>query len=162
LGVLTLLAALIPALVLLAAALVIVSQNRVNDNSPGALDNATALVAIFMTLDQLPPAAPVGVIFPDAEEYGLVGPLAFLEGRAGAAVGGDRGTPRGGRRDGPPDRLHAPAGTGGGGPGGGPRGPALALVARHCRRDRPREGRPRVHHVSERQLADVDDRAWAR
>jgi Zn-dependent M28 family amino/carboxypeptidase len=66
---------------LLAVALAIVSQNRVNDNSPGALDNATALVAIFMTLDQLPRDATVGVIFPDAEEYGLVGARALAQDR---------------------------------------------------------------------------------
>jgi len=76
-GVLALVVALIPALVLLAVALIIVSQNRVTDNSPGALDNATALIAIFMTLDQLPRSPSVGVIFPDAEEYGLVGARAL-------------------------------------------------------------------------------------
>ena len=51
--------------------------NRVNDISPGALDNATALVAVFMAIDQLPAGALVGVIFPDAEEYGLVGARAL-------------------------------------------------------------------------------------
>jgi len=76
-GVLALLIALIPALVMLAAALLIVSQNRVTDNSPGALDNATGLVTIFMTLDQLPREASVGVMLPDAEEYGLVGARAL-------------------------------------------------------------------------------------
>ena len=76
-GVLALLIALIPALAMLAAALLIVSQNRVTDNSPGALDNATGLVTVFMTLDQLPREANVGVIFPDAEEYGLVGARAL-------------------------------------------------------------------------------------
>lgn len=76
-GVLALVVALIPALILLAVAFVIVSQNRVTDNSPGALDNATALIAIFMTLDQLPRSPSVGVIFPDAEEYGLVGARAL-------------------------------------------------------------------------------------
>lgn len=82
LGALVLFAATIPALALLAIALVIVAQNRVNDNSPGALDNATALVAIFMTLDQLPAESNVGVIFPDAEEYGLVGARALMRERA--------------------------------------------------------------------------------
>jgi uncharacterized membrane protein YphA (DoxX/SURF4 family) len=76
-GLLALLIALIPALVMLAAALLIVSQNRVTDDSPGALDNATGLVTIFMTLDQLPREANVGVLFPDAEEYGLVGARAL-------------------------------------------------------------------------------------
>ena len=75
--VLALLIALIPALVMLAAALLIVSQNRVTDHSPGALDNATGLVTIFMTLDQLPREASVGVMLPDAEEYGLVGARAL-------------------------------------------------------------------------------------
>ena len=73
LGLFTLLVAVLPALAILAVALVIVSQNRVTDNSPGAVDNATALVAIFMTIDQLSSGARVGVIFPDAEEFGLVG-----------------------------------------------------------------------------------------
>jgi len=73
LGLFTLFVALLPALAILAVAIVIVSQNRVTDNSPGAVDNATALVAIFMTIDQVSSGARVGVIFPDAEEFGLVG-----------------------------------------------------------------------------------------
>jgi hypothetical protein len=80
-GVFALFVAMIPAVVALAIALTIVSQNRVNDNSPGALDNATALVAIFMILDQLPRDAAVGVIFPDAEEFGLVGARALAGAR---------------------------------------------------------------------------------
>ena len=58
---------------LLAFGTCIALLNRVNDTSPGALDNATGLVAIFMAIDQLPAGALVGVIFPDAEEFGLVG-----------------------------------------------------------------------------------------
>jgi len=81
-GLITLFFATLPAIGLLAVALVIVSQNRVNDNSPGAVDNATALVAIFMTIDQLSPAMPVGVIFPDAEEFGLLGARALAADRA--------------------------------------------------------------------------------
>jgi len=81
-GLITLFFATLPAIVLLAVALVIVSQNRVNDNSAGAVDNATALVAIFMAIDQLSPAMPVGVIFPDAEEFGLVGARALAADRA--------------------------------------------------------------------------------
>jgi peptidase M28-like protein len=72
----------IPALALLLVGLSIVLQNRVNDNSPGAVDNATALVAVFMTIDQLAPTAAVGVIFPDAEEFGLVGARALATDRA--------------------------------------------------------------------------------
>jgi peptidase M28-like protein len=76
LGVLMLLIAVIPAIVVLAVALLIVSQNRINDNSPGALDNASAVIAIFMAVDQLS-GRDVGVIFPDAEEFGLVGARAL-------------------------------------------------------------------------------------
>ena len=82
LGLITLFFVKLPAIVLLAVAVVIVSQNRVNDNSPGAVDNATALVAVFMTIDQLGPAAAIGVIFPDAEEFGLVGARALAADRA--------------------------------------------------------------------------------
>jgi len=82
LGLATLFLATLPALVLLIVAVVIVSQNRVNDNSPGAVDNATALVAVFMTLDQLSPTTTVGVLFPDAEEFGLVGARALVADRA--------------------------------------------------------------------------------
>src|SRR5438105_15912892 len=67
----------VPAAALLVISLVIVLQNRVNDNSPGAVDNATAIIAVFMTIDQLSPDAPVGVIFPDAEEFGMVGARAL-------------------------------------------------------------------------------------
>ncbi len=81
-GLLALLVKPIAGIGIFAMALGILSQNRVNDNSPGALDNATALVAIFMTLDQLLPASNVGVIFPDAEEYGLVGARALASDRA--------------------------------------------------------------------------------
>ena len=72
----------IPAVALLLVGLSIALQNRVNDNSPGAVDNATALVTIFMTIDQLLPATGVGVIFPDAEEFGLVGARALAADRA--------------------------------------------------------------------------------
>ena len=60
----------------------ILFHNRVTDNSPGAVDNATALVAVFMTLDQLPRDAEVGVVFPDAEEFGLIGARALAAERA--------------------------------------------------------------------------------
>jgi hypothetical protein len=72
----------LPAAVLIAISSIVVLQNRVNNNSPGAVDNATALIAIFMTIDQLSVDAPVGVIFPDAEEFGLVGARALAAERA--------------------------------------------------------------------------------
>ena len=65
------------AIVALGVGLAIVSQNRVTNDSPGALDNASALIAVFMVIDQLPSDAPVGIVFPDAEEYGLVGARAL-------------------------------------------------------------------------------------
>jgi hypothetical protein len=80
-GLVAMLVNTIPALALLLVGLSIVLQNRVNDNSPGAVDNATALVAVFMTIDQLAPTAAVGVIFPDAEELGLVGARALAADR---------------------------------------------------------------------------------
>src|SRR2546428_10231756 len=81
-GLLGLLLTPVPAFALLLIAVAIVSQNRVNDDSPGAVDNASALVAIFMTIDQLPAATAVGVIFSDAEEFGLVGARALAADRA--------------------------------------------------------------------------------
>lgn len=97
LGFFVLAASLVASLVapLLAAALfvialVIILRNRLTDNSPGAVDNASALVTVFMTLDALPRGAAVGVVFPDAEEFGLVGARALAAERAdlfaGAAV----------------------------------------------------------------------------
>jgi hypothetical protein len=51
--------------------------NRVTNDSPGAVDNASALVTVCAILDLLPAGAPVGVLFPDAEEYGLLGARAL-------------------------------------------------------------------------------------
>lgn len=82
LGLVLLTVSTIGAVAVLAGALLVVSRNRVNDNSPGALDNATGLIAVFMTIDQLPPEAGVGVVFPDAEEFGLVGAKALSQDRA--------------------------------------------------------------------------------
>jgi len=78
LGALATLAAILPALVLLGVGLAILAANRVTDRSPGALDNVTGLVAILAILDMLPPGADVGVLFLDAEEYGLVGARALV------------------------------------------------------------------------------------
>jgi hypothetical protein len=71
----------------LALGLSILLQNRVSDKSPGAVDNATALVAVFMTLDQVTRDAAVGVVFPDAEEYGLVGARALATDHADLFAG---------------------------------------------------------------------------
>jgi len=51
---------------------ILLARCATGDTSPGALDNATGLVAVFEILDQAPNAR-VGVIFTDAEEWGLLG-----------------------------------------------------------------------------------------
>ena len=61
--------------------------NRVTNDSPGAVDNASALATLFAIVDQLPIGAPVGVLFPDAEEYGLIGARALVEDRANLFAG---------------------------------------------------------------------------
>lgn len=72
----------IAAIVTLGLAVVIIAQNRVNDNSPGALDNASAVITVLMAIDQVPRDAAVGIVFPDAEEYGLAGSRALAAARA--------------------------------------------------------------------------------
>jgi len=57
-------------------------QNRATNGSPGAVDNASALVTVLAILDRLPAAAAVGVLLPDAEEYGLLGARALARERA--------------------------------------------------------------------------------
>jgi hypothetical protein len=90
LGAVGLLVTLVPALALLVVGGIVLSRNRVTDASPGAVDNASALVAALMVLDLVPRRADVGVVFPDAEELGLLGARALVEARgplfAGAAV----------------------------------------------------------------------------
>ena len=82
--------ALLASLAVLAVGLAILAANRVTDRSSGALDNATGLIAILAILDALPQGADIGVLFLDAEEYGLVGARALVADRAslleGAAV----------------------------------------------------------------------------
>jgi uncharacterized membrane protein YphA (DoxX/SURF4 family) len=81
LGAAGLLFALGPALVLLAAGLLVLSRNRATDRSPGAVDNASGVLAALATVDRLPGDAPVGVILTDAEEFGLVGARALARER---------------------------------------------------------------------------------
>jgi hypothetical protein len=60
----------------------LLAWNGVTNKSPGAVDNASALVTTFAILDQLPPGTTVGVLFPDAEEYGMLGARALVRDRA--------------------------------------------------------------------------------
>jgi hypothetical protein len=69
---------------LVAAALLL--GNRATDNSPGAVDNGAGIVTVLAVVDALPPDAGVGVIFADAEEYGLVGARAVVRERANLFV----------------------------------------------------------------------------
>jgi len=63
------------------AGAVLLALNRVTDRSPGAVDNATGLLTVLATMDHLPADAPVGVIFTDAEELGLLGARALVRER---------------------------------------------------------------------------------
>ncbi len=65
-----------------AAGAALLALNRVTDRSAGAVDNAAGMVAALATVDALPPEAPIGVILPDAEEYGLLGARALVGERA--------------------------------------------------------------------------------
>ena len=56
--------------------------NAVTDRSPGAVDNASGVLAVLATLDLLAPEAGVGAIFLDAEELGLAGASALVRERA--------------------------------------------------------------------------------
>jgi hypothetical protein len=61
--------------------------NPVTDRSAGAVDNAAGVISALATVDALPPDAPVGVILPDAEEYGLLGARALARERANLLAG---------------------------------------------------------------------------
>jgi hypothetical protein len=50
----------------------LLARCRTENRSAGALDNATAVVTVLEVLDRVP-GANVGVLFPDAEEWGLLG-----------------------------------------------------------------------------------------
>jgi hypothetical protein len=52
--------------------------NALLRESPGAVDNATGILAVLGVLDRLPPDAAVGVVLPDAEEWGLLGARALV------------------------------------------------------------------------------------
>lgn len=64
------------------AGILLLAGNRVTNRSAGAVDNATGVLAVLATLDALPPDAGVGVLLPDAEEYGMLGARALVRERA--------------------------------------------------------------------------------
>jgi len=68
----------------------LLARCRTRDDSPGAVDNATGVLAVLAVLDALPQDAAVGVLFLDAEEFGLEGARALVRERAnllqGAAI----------------------------------------------------------------------------
>lgn len=74
-----------PALALLAlpalAGGAILSRVDLRNESPGAVDNASGVVAALETFDRLPTTAAVGVCLTDAEEWGLQGARALVRER---------------------------------------------------------------------------------
>ena len=74
-------ATLVPGIALTLAGAVVLSRNRVTDGSPGAVDNASGVLATLATADRLPWDMPLGVILLDAEELGLVGARALARER---------------------------------------------------------------------------------
>ena len=64
------------------AGILLLAANGVTNRSAGAVDNAAGVLAVLATLDAVPPDAGVGVLFPDAEEYGLLGARALVRERA--------------------------------------------------------------------------------
>jgi hypothetical protein len=71
----------LPAIALVIVGAVVLAGNRVTDQSAGAVDNASAVVAVLMVLDLLPPQANAGAIFSDGEELGLLGARALASER---------------------------------------------------------------------------------
>jgi hypothetical protein len=78
---------IIPPIGLAALGALVLAGNRVTDRSAGAVDNASAMVAVFMLLDLLRSRTDVGVIFPDAEELGLLGARALVAERSALVRG---------------------------------------------------------------------------
>jgi Peptidase family M28 len=74
-------ATLVPGIVLIVAGGVVLSRNRVTNGSPGAVDNASGVLAALATADRLPRDVPLGVLLLDAEELGLVGARALARER---------------------------------------------------------------------------------
>ena len=85
-------------MVTLAGAIPVVSS-VVGPHSPGALDNASGVVAVLAAARRLTDVEGVGIVITDAEELGMAGAHAWAAARAGAVVLNcdgvdDRGTAR--------------------------------------------------------------------
>jgi len=65
----------------------ILARNNATGDSPGALDNASGILTVLATVDLLPRDCPVGIVFPDAEEWGLLGARALARERANLLEG---------------------------------------------------------------------------
>lgn len=63
------------------AGVAVLALPDLRNDSPGAVDNASGVLAVLATLDGLPRAKGVGVCFTDAEEWGLQGARALVRQR---------------------------------------------------------------------------------
>jgi Zn-dependent M28 family amino/carboxypeptidase len=75
-----------PAVLLLAGGTALAHAGLTNRSS-GAVDNASGLLTALAVVDAQPPEVPVGVLFLDAEEYGLEGARALVRERAHLLAG---------------------------------------------------------------------------
>jgi hypothetical protein len=60
---------------------ILLSRADLRNDSPGAVDNASGVVTALATFDRLPPSHDIGIVFTDAEEWGLQGTHALLQQR---------------------------------------------------------------------------------
>jgi acetylornithine deacetylase/succinyl-diaminopimelate desuccinylase-like protein len=60
---------------------IVLARADLQNESPGAVDNASGVVAVLATLDRLPAGGDIGVCFTDAEEWGLQGARALVRER---------------------------------------------------------------------------------
>jgi hypothetical protein len=74
-----------PAVVLMAVGGAALSRGTVSDDSPGAVDNATGVIAALVAAERLRSRANVGVLVTGAEELAMAGARAWLE--SGASGG---------------------------------------------------------------------------
>jgi hypothetical protein len=66
---------------------VLLARADLTDGSPGAVDNASGVLAVLETVHRLPADLPVGILFFDAEEWGLQGARALVREQPALLVG---------------------------------------------------------------------------